>query len=805
MTRMVSTLVAGLALLAGTAVVAPTAGAAPTGLARAPMPGVDPDPGALGPQAVDELSYDLGDLAFRPDGFPAAVEVKAQVFAPQTIAGEAPVVVLQHGRHATCATDELQTLEWPCPSELPEIPSYQGYGALGRLLASHGAIVVSIGANGINAVDGYVSDSGASARAQLVLEHLRLWQVWGEQASGPFGTRFVGHVDTATVGLMGHSRGGEGVVAAAQLNQRRGSPYGIKAVVALAPVDFARRLLGGVPLQVVLPFCDGDVSDLQGAAYYDDARYGSPGDTTAKQTTLVHGANHNFFNTVWTSGPGSADDAEWLFLDGPAPSAENCRPNGPGRLSGPQQEAAGATIMGGFLRRYVFDDAAFEPFVTGVTARPASVGPARYTVAHHGGARLELGRWVRGDDARLGPQRRPSGPQAASSGLVCAGGQGTTEGEGLAFCPGEVPLVNPTAALDVGWVTPTAVVRADLPPAGVDVTAYDGVRFRVAFPPDDRNDRRSRQGASLRIVDATGASSTVDIGTWSPAFARRPVSIVRHTVLNGVRVPLSAFAGVDLTKVRAVEVRFDRTSSGRALVSDLALTAEGTGERVGPPEGAATTGPLGGSCLRSSGTRWGCALASVVWGREAWAGDELEDLARTFAGSASARGIRVNIIVRGPSAGRVAVGRPAQALFGDGYFEEELPSRIAAAGGVWEEALVRMADGVLGATGATASPGGAVDAIYVALVGRLPGSEARTYWSAQLRQRGGGARLARALVASPERAERVVAERYRQILGRNPDAGGRAHWVPVLRKSGGEQTLVSALLRTPEFTQRALA
>lgn len=773
--------------------------AAPGGAPPALAAPVDPDPGAPGAHSVDELSYDLGDQAFRPDGFPAPVEVKGKVYAPATISGRAPLVVLLHGRHATCAAGDDVSLEWPCPAVRPEIPSYQGYDALGRLLASHGAIVVSIGGNGVNAVDGYTADGGAAARAQLVLEHLRRWQGWDTSASGPFGSRFVGHVDLDRVGLMGHSRGGEGVVAAAQLNQRLGTPFGIAGVVALAPVDFARRVLGGVPLQVVLPFCDGDVSDLQGASYYDDGRYGTPGDTSVLQTTLLYGANHNFFNTAWTTGPGSGDDSEYLFFDGQPPADEPCRPEGPNRLTGPQQAAAGATIMGGFLRRFVFEDLALQPFVTGVAAIPPSAGPARWAVAHHGGDRLELARWASGGDARLGRHDLPGAVTAATTGMVCQPTQGFGEGEVLP-CPGWAQVPGGTGVLDVGWIAPTASARADLPPAGVDVTGYDGIRFRVAFPADSRNDRRDRQDASVRVTDATGASATVAIGEMSPAFARRPDSVVRHAVLNGVRVPLSAFTGVDLTAVRSVEVRFDRTPSGRALVNDLAFTAEGTGDRVGPPAGAAPSGPIAEPCTVSAAARWACAVATTAWGREATAGLELNGIARA-RGSATARSSRMAAIVDGPTAGVAALGRPVQILLGDGYFQGELRFILAASGRRWEAALLRAVDLTPGSSGSTTTTAGVVEAVFVALVGRLPDPAARAYWEAQVEANGPG-RLARTLMASVEWADRVVTGRFLQVVGRTPDAAARAYWRTRVRQPRGEQTLMATLLASEELVQR---
>ena len=116
-------------------------------------------------------------------------------------------------------------------------------------------------------------DAGAQARAELILDHLDLWKKWSTIGGGPFGTSFVGRSTCSNVGLMGHSRGGEGVARAAVLNADRGGQYGIRAVLPLAPTDFARATVPGVAMSVVLPYCDGDVSDLQGQKFYDDTRY----------------------------------------------------------------------------------------------------------------------------------------------------------------------------------------------------------------------------------------------------------------------------------------------------------------------------------------------------------------------------------------------------------------------------------------------------------------------------------------------------------------------------------------------------
>src|SRR6185369_5349139 len=169
------------------------------------------------------------------------------------------------------------------------------------VLASNDYVVVSVGSNGVNAVDNSVFDLGALARAELMQQHLDILKQFNTTGRAPFGTKFVGKFDLTRVGTMGHSRGGEGVVRHYVLNNELGAPYGINAA-----------------LNVLLPYCDGDVSDLQGVHFYDDARYNVPGDQAPKHYELVMGANHNFYNTIWSPSspfPGAAND--WLaFVPG---------------------------------------------------------------------------------------------------------------------------------------------------------------------------------------------------------------------------------------------------------------------------------------------------------------------------------------------------------------------------------------------------------------------------------------------------------------------------------------------------------
>src|SRR3546814_11104788 len=51
---------------------------------------------------------------------------------------------------------------------------------------------------------------------------------------------------------------------------------------------------------VLLPYCDGDVSNLQGAFMYDESRNLAETTPSRKFQLVTMGANHNFYNTTWS-------------------------------------------------------------------------------------------------------------------------------------------------------------------------------------------------------------------------------------------------------------------------------------------------------------------------------------------------------------------------------------------------------------------------------------------------------------------------------------------------------------------------
>jgi hypothetical protein len=549
-----------------------------------------PDPGTRGPLPVTREEYNFGDTAFQPSNFPGPVELLASIHYPTNLpAGPYPVILFLHGRHATCFKGGSQLLQWPCTNGALPIPSYQGYDYVSNVLASHGYVVVSVSANGVNAVDNQVFDLGALARAEVLQKHLDILKTFNTTGGAPFGTKFAGKFDLTRVGTMGHSRGGEGVVRHYVLNNSLGAPYGIKAVFPLAPVDFNRFVVNNAALNVLLPYCDGDVADLQGVHFYDDARYNVPGDPAPKHYELVMGANHNFYNTIWSPGsspfPGAAND--WLAFIPGGHSDSHCG-SGPGnqRLTEAQQRGTGLAYMSAFFRAYVGGESQFIPILTGDAPPPASAQTNDLFVSYHAPAnrRLDVNRLL--NDTNL--TTNTLGGAATQTGLspyeLCGGDAPKPQRCIPEAMNAQQPHTTPSARsplrglsqLKTGWNNFTGNYRNDIPAPLGNVSNFQAVQFRVSVNfADVRNVEGLAQDFRVVLTDASGSSASVRVSDVSGALFFPPgeVLAVPKVVLNTVRVPLSAFSGVNLNAVRSVQFTFNERLQGGVLVTDVAFAS----------------------------------------------------------------------------------------------------------------------------------------------------------------------------------------------------------------------------------------
>jgi streptogramin lyase len=592
------------------------------------LPQQSPDPVAPGPLDVtravyQEINGDVQTVAsgygsFTPEfktSLDEKVEVLADVYYPTNLPkGPYPLVVFLHGQHPATTPDLLP------------IPSYIGYDYISQTLASDGYIVVSISANLLNNQDNQDQVS-MLARAQLIQHHLDLWNQFNKGDGGSFGAQFKGKVDLNDIGLMGHSRGGEGVATEVTYNAGLApeKQYGIKAVLPLAPVKkFFEAKLNNVALGVILPYADGDVQPLSGVGYFDDAYNAvapSKTNTSPEEMFLVMGANHNFFNTVWTPGnPGhfpASDDWEAANdpFAGTVPSNK--------RLNAAQQRAVGAAYVTAFFRRYLGGETAFDPMLKGDALPPAStdVVPGQpadihttYFAPNSPTTRLDVNRLDMPSDVT----------KNSLGGLVTSNLTQEFVPTKSSVLPSKYdsskqePDATFLARVQIKWNQSlgTAYYANALPAGNRDLSRYAALEFRVGEDfADPLNSPTQGQDFSVVLKDGAGVEASVKVSDWSTALYYPPGQVVPipKVFLNGVRIPLGAFLTanrkLDLSDIRSIRFDFDPGTKGDLVFSNISLNDASALARLFLLEG-----PAAGSdsdIVVSSGA-W-TATANVPW------------------------------------------------------------------------------------------------------------------------------------------------------------------------------------------------
>jgi hypothetical protein len=266
---------------------------------------------------------------------------------PNAVAGTGalPLAVIVHGQHLSWQTS-------------PPRANHEGYTYLQEELANHGILSVAVDTNAANWFDTLVE-----MRAQMILGAIDALRELEQEQNSPFRNR----INYDKVALIGHSRGGEAVVRAAQLNQSQTRPvhYGIQVVCSLAPTDFSGTSPANAswprldPNAAAIPFyaviygaLDGDVSGVGGAKsfggtgfrLYDRAQ-------TQKAMVFLERCNHNRFNSVWATD----GDEESINPQDKIPSA----PSSSSRLLDVNQhQELAKKYIGGLLRwRLLGEDA----------------------------------------------------------------------------------------------------------------------------------------------------------------------------------------------------------------------------------------------------------------------------------------------------------------------------------------------------------------------------------------------------------------------------------------------------------------
>lgn len=551
---------------------------------EAPAPRTQPDPvtnttaadaATMGDYAVAEEEYDFGRMTVydNKNGDSYDTDIHGYIQYPQDADGPFPVVLFLHGRHGTCY-DGWGIDDDDCANP---IPSFRGYEYISENLASHGYAVISVDANDINDNDSGPSngDTGGLARAMLVVRHLDEFR--DINAAGGLGLdALMGKLDMSEIGIMGHSRGGEGVNQTVLYNRAQPEPHNITAVFSLAPTDYNTQTVSQVNFVALAGYCDGDVEDLMGNFAYDTSRYAVDNDPYPKFQLIPMGANHNYYNTVWTTDS-RPDDWTILDSDGDDPwCGENAAGNG--RDTPELQQAQGLFFIASFFRYFIGHESDFAAYWNGQTPVPGGIcpdgqGPCddRYLLSVHAPAadRLVI-------DDTLDPASLTTNNLGGSVWFDGFSSYGIcqTNGRPGEGCDVATPTFNIAEQLFMAWDT-SATYRSEL--LGLNATDYQVLSVRVGVSHGD-TDNESGQDFHVILEDRDGNRVEALASDYSDGLFYPPGRAFydsnhgsQKTTLNAVDIPLTAFEGVDFTNLNAVELAFDETPAGTVQITDLVM------------------------------------------------------------------------------------------------------------------------------------------------------------------------------------------------------------------------------------------
>ena len=523
--------------------------------------------GITDPQGITGPQYPI-KLGWARIKYPATATGVGTPVAP---GGPYPIALFMHGRHANCQVGGID----PNCAPANRIPSHEGYDYIMDTLASQGIFCISISTHDIQADDGVWN---YNVRGRLVLKFLDKLRDWTTMGNDPFGGLFNGHLDMSKVAISGHSRGGEGVVAADQLNVNWPNPHSIVAVNAIAPTDQDGALdyKPRAPYYLLLGARDGDLWNMQGLRTYDHSYAQGVPNRKMKATGFVYGANHNFFNTIWTDAANLGMPNPWLGAKDDCDDAptvdqpDRCQLKMPATV---QRQVALSTITA-FFRWHLQGAAGYREVLTGVL-EPAAMDNNNVF-------------WTFQDEQRNAidnfEQQPPLDPaQNTVGGLATAIGASTFE-ERLLNAGGWVgstsynpipPLVDNAFFHDTIGLklkAPMPIVYETDIPAGParDVSMYDHLTLRIA-----------KKVAALPT--AAGPDITVYVNiedgqghtgmSWADAsnYQRIPhpfpgSDLPNLATLTGIRIPLQFFtrnnSQVDLTDVAKIKITIDGTEIG---------------------------------------------------------------------------------------------------------------------------------------------------------------------------------------------------------------------------------------------------
>ncbi|MFZ9880992.1 MAG: GC-type dockerin domain-anchored protein [Phycisphaerales bacterium] len=503
----------------------------------------------LGPYTYTSISsYDVND----PD-IGDSFELE-RIYYPTNIASlpPRPLVVISHGNGH----------------------QYTWYDYLGFHLASWGYVVMS-----------HQNDTvaGIEAASTTTVEHTESFLA---QLGTIGGGVLNGKVDGDRIVWIGHSRGGEGIARGYDrlFDGTFTSPNyqisDIRLLISIAPTDFlgtASSNPHGAPFMLLYGSADGDVCGCPDSDVADSFNIFERAEGL-RQSTYVHGADHNDFNCCGIND-----------FSGPSGTAI-------GTVEAQRVAKAACLAM---IRRVVEDDRSVEEYLWRQyeSLRPAGVA-ASTTVIQEWKPLASTTKVIDNFQTNTSTGQSSSGGAVAFAGIAAIS-ESLQNDNNTTFTWATTDPFNGatrgrtsdlTRALVFEWNAPSSI-EWSVPAALKDFSASAFVSLRAAQ--GTRHPNTTAQLGDLTftvaVVDELGVESAVSIGAFAGGVeepyqrAGFPTTTVVgwQNAMEAIRVPLSAFTAngrpIDLTRVASVVLRFGSGSgstTGRLVIDDLQVEQE---------------------------------------------------------------------------------------------------------------------------------------------------------------------------------------------------------------------------------------
>lgn len=468
------------------------------------------------------------EFAASVPGLDELSQVEALYWAPDNQVEQAhPIVFLLHGNHGTCRVNGGDAcIEAASCSEI--VDNAGGYDYLGQTLAAKGYIAVSLNANAHNCRPGFITE-----RAELILLHLEKWRSWQDGTqSFPGEENLAAIADLGRVGLFGHSRGAEAVVSATQLLAERRDLFSYVddvSVISLAPTDINEQPIVNASLLMVLPGCDGDVTNLSGQDIWN--------------RSVLQERSHDLYQVVIPRASHNLFNREWLGND------NNCAQDE--HMSRAGQEATLSVLAASWFDSTLPDNA---PSNEAASLPEASRGGVRAfpRVDSWAGQRTDL-RWSFASASSLRIEDAAEQEIATVNEVGGANAYIDVDAEML-FSPGR-------NVLSLYWDGNEPLIRHEL--GGLDASEFAAVSFLVAVEIPEIEAKEVPFNAVIRISDTNNRVAKVDldsVGGLQAQGSGRDQYHVQRTIRVPVEVVLAANPELDWTSLASIEV--DLAASG---------------------------------------------------------------------------------------------------------------------------------------------------------------------------------------------------------------------------------------------------